>query len=334
MEQTFLPRTPSRPAVPNRLAVVGRAAEEALVVTAAALCYFLVRGLVDGREALAFAHSSDLIALERRLGVFWEPTLQGWVLARPPLPTVFNWIYIWGHWPVVAGTLLWLYFFHRAAFPRYRNALLVSGAIGLVVFATYPVAPPRLVEGWGFVDTVTLHSNAYRVLQPPSLTNQFAAMPSLHFGWNLLMGIAVVRHASRPVAKLFGVLMPLAMLCAVVLTANHFVLDAAAGGGLALVGLVAAQALGRAKTQQPARGSRAARSRTLLRQGRRRSRDSLHSSPSTMASMRPPVGHPERVVLPPYSPAITTSVANSDAPLARAPRTCRRGRRPTQRAAA
>jgi hypothetical protein len=81
------------------------------------------------------------------------------------------------------------------------------------------------------------------VLQPPSLTNQYAAMPSLHVGWNLLVGIAVVRHASWWAGKGFGMLMPAAMVAAVVLTANHYLLDAVAGGALALIGLAIARTL-------------------------------------------------------------------------------------------
>ena len=105
------------------------------------------------------------------------------------------------------------------------------------------MAPPRFLDG--FVDTVTLNSNAYRVLQPPSLTNQYAAMPSLHVGWNLLMGIALYRHATARPVKLFGVLMPVAMYAATVLTANHFLLDGLAGSAVALTGLFAADGIQR-----------------------------------------------------------------------------------------
>ena len=90
---------------------------------------------------------------------------------------------------LVAVTLLVLYLHRRPIYLRLRNAMFISGAAGLVVFATYPVAPPRLLDGGPFVDTVTTWSNSYRVLQPPSLVNKYAAVPSLHVGWNLLVGI-------------------------------------------------------------------------------------------------------------------------------------------------
>jgi membrane-associated phospholipid phosphatase len=99
------------------------------------------------------------------------------------------------------------------------------------------MAPPRLVGELGFVDTVTLHSEAYRVLQPPSLTNQFAAIPSLHVGWNLLMGIAIVSFSTNRLLKVFGVSMPIAMYVATIVTANHYFLDGVLGSALALIGL-------------------------------------------------------------------------------------------------
>lgn len=93
------------------------------------------------------------------------------------------------------------------------------------------------------MDTVTLHSRAYRVLQPPTLTDLFASMPSLHVGWNLLMGIALARESTHPAARVFGLLMPAAMFAAVVLTANHYLLDGVAGSALVLASLAAAARL-------------------------------------------------------------------------------------------
>lgn len=223
-------------------------ARETAIVAVAALLYFFVRGLIDGREADAFANAAWLVGLERRLGVFWEPALQQWSLGTGWLGAVANWVYIWGHWPVIGATLVWLLLRHRPELIRYRNAMLISGAIGVVCFVLFPLAPPRFLDTLGFVDTVTLESNAYRVLQPPSLTNQYAAMPGLHVGWNLLMGIAVYRHATHRSAKLFGILMPVAMYTATVLTANHYLLDGVIGSIVALTGLVAAEGIRHRRT--------------------------------------------------------------------------------------
>ena len=233
------PATRSPRAVPAWVRPLG----EVLTVAVATLLYFLARGFVDGREAEAVRHAEDLIRLERDLGIFWEPRLQGWALDLPVLGTLANWVYIWGHWPVIAATLTWLLVAHRDAFPTYRNALLLSGAVGLVIFTLYPMAPPRFIEAQGFVDTITLHSQAYRVLQPPSLVNQYAAMPSLHVGWDLLMGIAIATHA-RGRLRVVGWVLPALMVAAVVLTANHYLLDGVVGAALVLASLRVVRATG------------------------------------------------------------------------------------------
>ena len=229
-----------------------RVLREVLVVIAAALIYFFVRGLMHTQVAVAKANAASLIAFEKDLGIFHEPSMQGWITGNSWLTDLANRVYIFGHWPVIAGTLSWLIWKHRAHFATYRSALLLSGAIGLVFFVLVPMAPPRFMVDQGFVDTVTQHSQAYRVLQPPAFTNQYAAMPSLHVGWNLLMGIAIIRHASTRWGRAFGYAMPLAMWLATIVTANHYLLDGIVGSTVALTGLWLALWLGRRGAVQPA----------------------------------------------------------------------------------
>jgi hypothetical protein len=213
---------------------------EVAIIGLAAYIYFFVRGLIETRVADAMANADWLVDLERRLGLFHEPAMQGWITGQDWLVTLANAVYIYGHWPVVIGTLTWLLVRHRDLFPVYRSAMLVSGAIGIVFFVMFPMAPPRFLPDLGFVDTVTLHSEAYRVLQPPSLTNQYAAMPSLHVGWNLLMGIAIFTASTHRLWKAFAVLMPLSMYLATIVTANHYLLDGVVGSLIALAGLAVA----------------------------------------------------------------------------------------------
>lgn len=223
-------------------------AREVGTVSLAIFLYFFVRGLMNSSDALADAHARLLVDLERRLGIFHEPAAQAWMLGHDWLVWVANAVYMYGHWPVLITTMIWLIWKRPAQFPTYRTALLVSGAVGLAVFVTFPMAPPRFLPDLGFVDTVTLHTNAYRVLQPPALTNQYASMPSLHVGWNLLMGIAIFRTTDRWFWRVFAVLMPLAMYLATILTANHFFLDGIVGSVVALLGLAIA-----ARTSGPPR---------------------------------------------------------------------------------
>jgi hypothetical protein len=144
-----------------------------------------------------------------------------------------NWIYIWGHWPVIITTLVWLAVQHGPAYRLTRDTMLLSGAIGLVVFALFPVAPPRLMD-IGLVDTVTEYSDAYRVLQPPGFVNQYAALPSLHVGWDLLIGIAIFKCARHVWVRSMGLVLPPLMAVAVVASANHYVVDVLAGVAVVL----------------------------------------------------------------------------------------------------
>jgi membrane-associated phospholipid phosphatase len=212
--------------------------------------YFGIRHLTAGAPGTAVAHAHDVLRLERRLRLNIEASSQAAVAGRDLVVDVANWVYIWGHWPVIAVVLLFLALRHRTLYARLRNAMLVSGLIGMVVFACYPVAPPRLAS-LGVADTVTERSQAYRVLQPPAFVNQYAAMPSLHVGWDLLVGLALLAAAGPVVLRIVGVLLPSLMATAVVVTGNHYVLDVVAGVALALFGHLVALRLERRREQVP-----------------------------------------------------------------------------------
>jgi len=201
------------------------------IIMAAVAVYFLVRGAThsDASEAVHNAHR--VIGWEKWLGIYHEPALQRDLASSEALRTVLNWVYIWGHWPVIVATFLLLARYNATVYRRLRNAMMLSGAIGFAFFALFPVAPPRLA-GLGMADTVTLTSQSYRVLQPTIFTNQFAAMPSLHAGWNLLIGLSILAAARRPLMKAVGVVLPMAMIATVVLTANHYLLDVVVGVSL------------------------------------------------------------------------------------------------------
>jgi membrane-associated phospholipid phosphatase len=221
--------------VDPRLGRVGFVLWQAGLVALGVFVYFRVRGLTEGSVDLANEHARDIVQLERSLGINVESGLQDLVAPSGSLQTFANWIYVWGHWPVIIATMLWLAWRHRIEFLRLRDAMMVSGALGLVIFMSYPVTPPRLA-GLGLADTVTEQSEAYRVLQPPAFVNQYAAMPSLHSGWDLLVGMAIISAASTLALKVVGFAMPVLMAFAVVATANHYIVDVVAGVALALVG--------------------------------------------------------------------------------------------------
>jgi membrane-associated phospholipid phosphatase len=220
------------------------------LVVAAVTLYFGVRGMTEADPGPALRNAGRLMALERVLHLDWERALQQTIGAWPPAATVFNWIYIYGHWPVIAASLSWLVLRHPDVFARARNAILMSGGVGLLVFMTVPVAPPRLAD-MGLVDTVTEQSSAYRLLQPAAFTNQYAALPSLHVGWNLIISLAVIAAVRRVWVRVVAVSATVLMDLAVVVTANHYVLDVVAGAAVAVgAWLVAARVARNGRTDQ------------------------------------------------------------------------------------
>jgi membrane-associated phospholipid phosphatase len=234
--------------------VVGQAA----LLVSAVLGYFLIRGFTQARPGIAVEHAHHLIAFEQWLGLARERQLQELVVPQGnpthgALSTFFDSVYIYGHWPVIALSLLWLGLRAPAVLARTRDAMLASGAVGLVCFTMFPVAPPRLA-GIGMVDTVSEDSPAYRLLQPHSLTNQYAAFPSLHMGWDLLIGLALFTATRRWWLRALAVLAPLLMCAAVVVTANHYLLDVLAGATIAaLAWAVAARRRGAVHHPAPRR---------------------------------------------------------------------------------
>ena len=216
-----------------------RARTEVTVVIASLLAYFGVRALTEGNHDDAVRNAERVMRAQEHLYLHWDMELNRTVVEHSAAITLFNWIYTWGHWPVIILCGVFLFLRFPRTYYRTRNAFLVSGGIGLVIFATFPVAPPRLMD-IDVVDSVTRWSNSYRFLQPVSLTNQYAAMPSLHFGWNLLIGIAMVQVLRTWPLRAVAVAFPFAMAAAVVITANHFIIDAIIGGLLATLGLAVA----------------------------------------------------------------------------------------------
>lgn len=211
-------------------------AGQVILVICAIGAYFGVRGLTEGDPAHADAHAGSVRAVERALGLDLETSFQRLVLDHDVVLDLANWTYIWLHWPVLLFTLVWLLRAHRDTYFVLRNAMFVSGAIGLLVYATFPVTPPRLLDP-SFIDTVTQHSYSYRVLQPPAFVNLYAAMPSLHVGWNLLAAVMWWRVGRGRTWAVAAWVMPLAMAWATVATANHWVLDVLVGATVALTGL-------------------------------------------------------------------------------------------------
>jgi len=213
---------------------------EILVAAAAYIAYSLSCGAVPAHRDLAFANADRVIALESSMRILVERQMQLPVLPRGWLVQVFNAIYMWGHLPLIIAVLAWLFLLHRPQYRLIRNSLIVSGAIGLALFYGVPLAPPRLVPSLHIVDTAALISPVYDTVEPKVFFNPYAAIPSMHIAWDLLIGMALVWCAGLASVRWLGALLPFAMFVAVVVTGNHYLVDGLAGAAVGLVGLGAA----------------------------------------------------------------------------------------------
>jgi len=192
--------------------------------------YELVRGQGHATVAAARVHTDWIVGLERHLHVFGERAVQHAADAVPGLPTLLGIAYIALHFAGTTAFLVWLYRRHRERFALVRNTLIAATGIALTLYVLFPVAPPRLAA-LGFVDTVS-HSAKVNLSSDAlgSLYNPFAAVPSLHFGYALLVGVTIAALARRTWVRVLGLSYPLVMLLVIVATGNHFFFDAAAGG--------------------------------------------------------------------------------------------------------
>jgi hypothetical protein len=178
----------------------------------------------------AFSHAADVLSLERSLGLDVELGLNKALVGLPLLARAANVFYATAHFAVTLTVLIWLYRRRPAHYRRLRAALMAATAIALAGFWLYPLAPPRLI-GHGYVDPVTaLHTfGLYSGHGSGELTNQFAAMPSMHAGWALWCGFVLVRLGRRPWVRVLGALYPVTTVLVILSTANHYLLDAVAG---------------------------------------------------------------------------------------------------------
>jgi hypothetical protein len=271
------------------------ALRELAVFACAYLTYFGVRALTEGGIPAAMQNAAEVMRIERWLGLDWEASLQTYVLGHPLLVDAMNAVYVYGHWPVliVGGVLLFRY--RRPHYYRLRNAIVLTGCIGLVVFALFPVAPPRLSD-LGIVDTVTRELGGYRQILPRSLVNEYAAMPSFHAGWNLLLGIVVFGATRNPLLRLLALAGPAAMCVAVIATANHFVVDVVVGVTIVLVSLAVLDAVERRRGSPTLEVVDAGGAVRRGAPGRERSPDPRMRTPSGLAADR---GRRAPVRLPP-----------------------------------
>jgi hypothetical protein len=204
--------------------------------------YRLVRGFVDGQAGVAFENARNLVNFERTLGLFFEPGLQAWARGEEWLLTAANWMYVNSHFIVTTTFLLWLYIARNQAFYYVRNMFMVSMALALVGYMAFPTAPPRFMPEWGFTDSVASFVGESAESSANVLYNPFAAVPSMHVAFALMIAVPAVFLVRNRALRALWALYPLVVSFVVVVTANHFWIDAVLGALVAAVSAVAASA--------------------------------------------------------------------------------------------
>lgn len=199
---------------------------EAATIVGLYAAYEAARGLVAGSRAPAIARAHDVMRLETHLHVFEEPGVQDFVRGIPALMGSLSFAYLTLHLLVTSSVLAWLYFRRPAVFPVVRTTLLAASAISLIGFLAFPTAPPRLAasalsHGQGVVDM-----NHGPI---STLYNPYAAVPSMHIGYAVIVGAALVRYGRSRCLRVAGALYPFFVLLVIVATGNHFFFDAAMG---------------------------------------------------------------------------------------------------------
>ncbi len=214
-------RTPRRP----------RLWFEILLIAVSYWTYSLIRNAVPEQKAQALRNADWIWRVEQDLGIAVERGVNHAVDSVTWLIVGMNYYYATLHFVVTLGVLVWLFRCHPGRYAATRLVLFATTAVALVGYYLYPLAPPRLMNGTTFIDTVLVHhtwgSMASGDLK--NMSNQYAAMPSMHIGWSLWCGLTIFALASVPWAKVLGLLYPATTLVVIVATANHFWLDAVGG---------------------------------------------------------------------------------------------------------
>ncbi len=233
--------------------------KEMIIVLVLNGVYESVRNFSSASPARAYDNALRLIRWQEDLGIWHEHAIQQWALGFTPLIIAANYFYGSVYLAATIGGLVFLYRLHPDDYPLWRNTLAIGTMLGLIGFATFPLMPPRLLDDvsgghfYGFVDTLVKYPTFWSFDSEgmKTISNQFAAMPSLHCGW-AFWGLAVYYPRVRSWwAKSLALLYPVATIFVVVITGNHYFLDAVGGLLIFVVGYGVARLVTRAGRRAP-----------------------------------------------------------------------------------
>ena len=189
-----------------------------------------------------------MIGLEQHLGLFIEPAMQAWTEGQRWLIDSASWMYVNSHFVITTFTLAFIYLRRNPSFYFIRNMFMVAMGIALVLYAAYPTAPPRFMPEWGFSDSVAEFTGITASgSSADALYNPFAAVPSMHVAFALMLGVPMAAMARRRAVKALWYAYPVLVTWVVVVTGNHWWFDAAAGAAVAAVSALAAVGFARTR---------------------------------------------------------------------------------------
>ncbi len=196
------------------------------------LCYAAYdfsRALVMGREAIAYSNGLFFMNLEKALGIYVEPWIQGRVSSVHELMFCLVWLYQDIHLPVIVATLVFAFTQRRSSWPLVRNWFLAMNFMAVMVFALLPTMPPRMLLTSGMADMNYMYGARSAVMEDGLLANPYAAMPSLHFAYALFVAVVVCMFARQRWLRLLALSYPVMVFLSIIATGNHFILDALGG---------------------------------------------------------------------------------------------------------
>ena len=213
---------------PARPALLG----EVLVIGVLLFAYDHIKRIAHSRPTAAESHGRSLLRIERAIGIDIERSFNSWLTGHHVLSLAASYSYELLWWSTALAVLVVAYCWCPVQYRRLRNTLVVINLAALVVFFAWPVMPPRLLAGSGFVDSVANAGFGAKHVGPLP-ADQYAAMPSLHAAWAVFTGWAVWVMSPRWELRVIAVLLPMVTIVDVMATGNHYLLDAVAGVALA-----------------------------------------------------------------------------------------------------
>ncbi len=218
---------------------IGKGGRQILLFLLVGIFYKISRFIAIGNIHTAFQHARQVVNLEKHWGIFEEISVQHAFMHQTSLIFLVNKFYLYVHVPSIALFFYYLFKYHQSYYYYIRNSFLFANFLTLFIFIWFPCAPPRMLPDLGFVDTLFQfsHWNLYK----GGLTrffNQYAAMPSMHFGTALMIGICTAIFAPNRIIKILSLLYAPFVLFVIIVTANHFFIDAIAGACITAVGFV------------------------------------------------------------------------------------------------